>query len=90
MAYTKNEMLTFYKEQKCDKTNIWLLFLLLGWSYGSLDQMGKQIFYLTLGGLGLWSIYLLFTLNSKVKDYNLNIAKTIGLDGQDLIMLGLI
>ena len=31
--------------------------------YGSLGSMVKQIFYyLTLGGLGLWTLYRLFTL----------------------------
>jgi len=60
--------------------NVWLTFLLLGWSYGSLNQIGKQIFfYLTFGGLGLWTLYVLFTLNSKIDKYNNNIKKELGL-----------
>lgn len=52
-------------------TTAWLMFLFLGWSYGSMGQMGKQIlYYLTLGGLGLWTIYRLFTLNSAIRKYN--------------------
>jgi len=60
--------------------NVWLTFLLLGWSYGSLGQVGKQVaFYLTLGGFGVWSIYVLFTLNSKIEKYNNNLRKELGL-----------
>lgn len=60
--------------------NVWLTFLFLGWSYGSLGQMGKQVFfYLTLGGLGLWSLYVLFTLNSKIEKYNRNLRNELGL-----------
>lgn len=52
-------------------TSAWLMFLFLGWSYGSMGQMGKQIlYYLTLGGLGLWTIYRLFTLNRAIRRYN--------------------
>jgi len=60
--------------------NVWLTFLLLGWSYGSLGQVGKQVaFYLTLGGFGVWTIYVLFTLNSKIEKYNNNLRKELGL-----------
>ena len=60
--------------------NVWLAFMFLGWSYGSLGQMGKQIFfYLTFGGFGLWTIYLLFTLNKKINKYNNNIRIELGL-----------
>jgi len=68
-----NRML-MYQEEKVDSGKIWLLFLLFGWSYGSMNQMGKQIFYyLTLGGCGLWALYRLFTLNGKIKDYNVRL-----------------
>ena len=64
-----------YEVMKADKTQLWMTFLLLGWSYGSLGQMGKQVFfYLTLGGLGLWSLYVLFTLNKKINKFNANLA----------------
>lgn len=88
--YTKNEKLSFYRERKIDSGKMWILFLFLGWSYGSMGQMGKQIlFYLTLGGLGIWTIYLIFTLNGKVKKYNRSIAEQIGLSEEDMNMLGL-
>ena len=88
--YNKNEKLAFYNQSKLDASKIWLLFLLLGWSYGSMGQMGKQIlYYLTIGGLGIWAIYWLFTLNGKVKKYNRDIALRVGLDATDLLMLGI-
>ena len=38
-----------YNERKAKPTLIWILFLLLGWSYGSLGKIGLQIvFYLTV------------------------------------------
>tara|TARA_R110001606_G_scaffold155826_1_gene298140 strand:- start:1040 stop:1270 length:231 start_codon:yes stop_codon:yes gene_type:complete len=69
----KNELA--YEVMKADKTQIWMTFLLLGWSYGSIGQMGKQVlFYLTLGGLGLWTLYVLFTLNKKINKFNADLA----------------
>jgi len=88
--YNKNEKMAFYNEKKFSSTKAWILFLFLGWSYGSMNQMVKQVFfYLTLGGLGLWSFYLLFTLNSKIKKYNKNVAKNVGLSEEDITTLGL-
>lgn len=88
--YNKNEKLNFYNERRLDSSKMWILFLLLGWSYGSMGQMGKQIFfYLTLGGLGLWTLYVLFTLSDKIKKYNKNIARQVGLNEEDILMLGL-
>jgi hypothetical protein len=88
--YNKTEKMAFYNEKKLSSTKAWILFLFLGWSYGGMNQMAKQVFfYLTLGGLGLWSLYLLFTLNSKIKKYNKNVAKNIELSEEDITMLGL-
>lgn len=88
--YNKNEKLNFYNERKLDSSKMWMLFLLLGWSYGSMGQMGKQIFfYLTFGGMGLWCFYVLFTLSDKVKKFNKNVARQVGLDEADISMLGL-
>jgi len=89
--YNKNEKLSFYNERKLESGKMWILFLFLGWSYGSMGQMVKQIFfYLTLGGLGLWMLYVLFTLSSKVKKFNKNVARQVGLNEEDIAMLGLI
>ena len=70
-----SEKKLMYEVMKADKGQLWLTFLFLGWSYGSLGQIGKQVaFYLTLGGLGLWTIYVLFTLNKKINKFNTNLA----------------
>jgi hypothetical protein len=53
--------------------------------------MGKQIlFYLTFGGVGLWTIYRLFTLNKAIRKYNRGIAKKVGLDANEQMELGLL
>lgn len=58
----------------------WLMFLFLGWSYGSMGSMGKQIlFYITLGGLGIWMLIRLFTLNGAIRTYNNAIYKKYGI-----------
>ena len=80
----------FYNSRKLDKGITWLTFLLFGWSYGSMGKMGKQIlFYLTLGGLGLWFLYVLFTLNSKIREFNKTQAVEAGITNEDLFRLGL-
>lgn len=81
----------FYSSRKLDVGLSWLIFLLFGWSYGSRGEMGKQIlFYLTLGGLGLWWLYVLFTLNTKIKNYNKKVAIDCGVESEDLFKLGLV
>lgn len=80
-----------YNNRKADSTKIWMLFLFLGWSYGSLGSMGKQVlFYLTLGGVGVWTLIRLFTLNKAIKKYNKKVAIESGLGSDDLMKLGLI
>lgn len=80
-----------YNSQKLASSKIWILFLLLGWSYGSMGSMGKQIlFYITLGGFGIWAIYRLFTLNNRINCYNKNIAINSGLSSDEIMKLGLI
>ena len=80
-----------YNAQAVDKGSIWILFLLLGWSYGSMNKMGKQIFYyLTLGGCGLWTLYRLFTLSGAIKKHNKKVAVKCGLSTEDMLKLELI
>ena len=75
-----------YNAQKLENSKIWILFLLLGWSYGSMDSMGKQIlYYVTFGGFTLWAIYRLFTLNGAIKKYNKGIAQASGVSADDMI-----
>lgn len=80
-----------YNKKKLDKTKTWLLFLFLGWSYGSMNQIGKQIlFYLTFGGFGLWAIYVLFTLNKKIRKHNRHLALECGFGIEELAKYGLL
>ena len=80
-----------YESRKANSTTIWLLFLFLGWSYGSLDKMALQIlFYITIGGLGLWVLIRLFTLSGDIKSYNRRIAGQVGLDNQEMATLNLL
>jgi hypothetical protein len=79
-----------YQQRALKPTTMWLLFLFLGWSYGSMGKMGKQIFYyLTLGGIGFWIIYRLFTLNGAIRKYNKQIAYDCGFTNDEVIKLGL-
>ena len=80
-----------YNERKANPTLIWLLFLFLGWSYGSLGKIGTQVlYYITLGGLGLWVLIRLFTLQGAIRNYNKKIAMELGFDNAELVQLGLV
>ncbi|MEG1936767.1 MAG: hypothetical protein RR908_03285 [Rikenellaceae bacterium] len=82
--------LSAFNSRKLDPTMIWVLFLFLGWSYGSMNQIGKQIFYyLTFGGLGFWGLYRLFTLNGKIREYNSTIALECGLTPEEKLLFGI-
>ena len=79
------------QNQFANKTTTWLLFLFLGWSYGSLGKIGVQIlYYITLGGFGFWALIRLFTLNGAIKEYNKNICIRVGLNADEMLMLGVI
>lgn len=82
--------LFFYENRKANKQTIWLLFLFFGWSYGSLGKIGLQVlYYITFGGIGLWTLIRLFTLNSAIDAYNKIIAIEIGLSNDEINSLGL-
>jgi len=84
------EQLMMAQSQFANATTIWVLYLFLGWSYGSLDKIGLQIlFYLTVGGFGIWALIRLFTLSGAIKDYNKQIAIRHGLSAEQMIQLGL-
>ena len=85
----ENQLL--FNSRKLSKSKAWLFFLLLGFHYGLTNQVGKQIFYyLTLGGCGLWTMYLFFTLNGKVKKYNRKLAIELGMSTEQMIKNGLL
>jgi hypothetical protein len=80
-----------YEIRKANSTSVWLLFLFLGWSYGSLDKIGLQVlFYITLGGFGIWGLIRLFTLSGAIKSFNRKIAGKVGLDNQEMANLNLL
>ena len=80
-----------YRERKANPLLIWILFIFLGWSYGSLGKIGLQIlFYITLGGFGLWILVRLFTLQGAIRSYNRKIAMELGFDNQELVKMGLV
>ena len=80
-----------YRERKANPTLIWILYIFLGWSYGSLGKIGLQIlFYITLGGLGLWIIVRFFTLQGAIRSYNRKIAMELGFDNQELVKMRLV
>ena len=80
-----------YSERKANPTLIWVLFLFLGWSYGSLGSIGKQLlFYITLGGFGIWALIRLFTLQGAIRDYNKKIAMELGFSNEELVKMGLV
>lgn len=86
-----NNRLLAYEARKADSTKIWLLFLFLGWSYGSLGKGVLQaLFYLTLGGFGLWTLIRLITLNGSIKSYNKTIAQKVGMLPDEMKEIGLI
>ena len=84
------EKIYYYNERKANKGSIWILYIFLGWSYGSLGRVGTQIlFYLTFAGLGFWGLVRLFTLNGAIKEYNRKIAVEVGLTTEEISKLGL-
>ena len=78
-----------FQSRKANPTTVWLLFIFLGWSYGSLGKVGIQIlYYFTLGGLGIWTLVRLFTLSGSIKDFNRQIAAQVGLNDEEKMSLG--
>jgi hypothetical protein len=69
-----------YEMKKIQKNQAWGLFLLFGWCYGSLGQIWKQmVFYLTLGGFGVWALYVFVTFNKKINKANKKIRTDLGI-----------
>jgi hypothetical protein len=56
-----------------DTSTAYLYWLCLGLHYRYLENMGTQlIFWVTLGGLGLWWLFDLVCIPTMVRDYNIN------------------
>lgn len=85
------DKLMMYQMRRVDSPVIWLLFLFLGWSYGSMDRIGTQLlFYVTLGGFGIWWLVRLFTLQGAIDNYNRKIAREVGFTPEDMYHLGIL
>lgn len=90
MEVSASKML-LVQNQLANTTTVWLLFLFLGWSYGSLGKIGLQIlFYITLGGLGFWAFIRLFTLSSSIRSYNKGICRRSGLSADEMMQIGVL
>lgn len=84
-----NSNLFAFQSRKLNSSTTWLLFIFLGWSYGSMGKMGKQILYwFTLGGFGLWFLYVLVNLGDRIKQYNYELAMELGLTDEEMKMMG--
>ncbi len=79
------------QNQLANKTTVWLLYLFLVWSYGSLGKIGLQIlFYISLGGVGVWVFIRLFTLSGAIKSHNKDICMKSGLSADEMMRLGVL
>ncbi len=71
---TKPELQASIKSQG----TAWVLFLFLGAHYAYVGKWGLQIlFWITLGGLGVWTLASFFLVNGLVKSYNAKIYAQI-------------
>lgn len=68
-----------YLQSKIKSTGTaYLFWFFLGAHYAYLGKWGVQILYwLTLGGLGIWILIDLFTMSKKVDQYNAEIFRQI-------------
>ncbi len=68
-----------YLQSKVKSTGTaYLFWFLLGAHYAYLGKWGIQILYwITLGGLGIWALIDLFTMSGKVNKYNADIFQQI-------------
>ncbi len=74
----------YYLQSQIRSTrNAYLYFFCLGAHYLYLGKLVTQfIFWMTLGGFGMWAIFDLFTLSEKVKNHNNKILQEIDLINQ--------
>lgn len=69
-----------YLQSKIKSTGTaYLLWFFLGAHYAYLGRWGLQILYwFTVGGVGLWALYDLFTMSGKVSNHNSEIFRQLG------------
>ena len=67
-----------FLQSKIKSTSTAYLFWFFGFQYAYLGKIGMQILYMvTLGGFGIWCLFDLVTLSSRVKKMNNNIYSQI-------------
>jgi TM2 domain-containing membrane protein YozV len=68
-----------YLQSKIKSTGTaYLFWFFFGAHYAYLGKLGIQILYwITLGGLGIWALIDLFTMSGKVNNYNADIFQQI-------------
>lgn len=80
------QKMTLANQEIVKPSTVWLMFMFLGWSYGSLGKGFAQFFfYITCGGLGVWTLIRFFTLSSSIRQYNNSVYIKHGLN--DLITI---
>ena len=73
-TYKKSQLRAQVKETG----TAWMMFWFLACPYGYLDKWGLQIlFWITLGGVGLWWFITMFRLGGMVAKYNADIYDQI-------------
>tara|TARA_B110000211_G_C13564310_1_gene329172 strand:- start:318 stop:482 length:165 start_codon:yes stop_codon:yes gene_type:complete len=50
----------------------------------------QVLYYITTGGLGIWMVHRLFTLNGAIREHNKKIEMELGFDNSELVQLGII
>lgn len=64
--------------------------MMFGWGYGIVGKYTMQsLFYLTLGGIGVWWVIRFFSLKYDVYNYNRKLARERGLSKWQQCQLGL-
>lgn len=77
-AQKQEEFLEEYKRSIKSTGTAYLLWFCLGWHYAYLGQWGKQVLYwITLGGAGLWMLIDLFRVSGLVSNYNKDVATNV-------------
>lgn len=75
---TQSDFLEEYKRKTKSTGVAYLLWFFLGWHYAYFGKWGVQVLYwLSLGGLGIWAIADLFRVPGVVRETNADIAMDV-------------
>ena len=77
-AQRQDEFLQEYRRKRKSVGAAYLLWLFLGWHYAYLGKWGVQVlFWLTVGGVGVWWLIDLFRVPGMVADTNKDRATAV-------------